>query len=205
MKLSSEQVQLFWREWSKSCQIMNWTRAAGLTSAEIDVKRKSLLRDCGFDSLTKVDRVDGFTKVLNELRVLQGTSLKAGIESEDQTINRSRTLRYSIAAELIPCLELYLENVPEYLSSIMEDKNRWWKIDRPTRDITIMDLTTTQLTQFRFTLNARMHTLRKKAGHSIHDMKTRALVPCICSICRSAEARKSIIAEMASEPQLHEA
>lgn len=214
MNLSTNQVQRFWREWSKSCKVMNWTRAAGFSAEEIDTKRKELLRNCGFDSLTKVTRVDGFTKVLNELLVLQGTSLKAGIESEDQSINRARTIRHQIAAELIPCLELYIQDVPSYLTSIMEDKNRWWKLDRPARDITIMDLDAkpiiktvrgkleefpSQLEQLRYTLAARLNVLRNKADDTIHDMKIRAMVPCNCSRCGAAQ--KIALAEM----ELHEA
>jgi hypothetical protein len=188
MKLSTSQVQRFWREWAASCKVMNWTRTAGLTAAEIDAHRKELLARCGFDSLTKVTRVDGFTKVLNELLVLQGTSLQAGREAEDQTINRARTLRYSIASELIPCLELYVPDVPGYLTSVMEDKQRWWKIDRPVRDITILDLDATQLEQLRYTLNARMHTLRNKAGDTICDMKRAAHIPCDCARCLGSTA-----------------
>jgi hypothetical protein len=66
MKLSTEQVSLFWREWPKACKAMGWTKANGMSAAEIDLKRKEFLLRCGFDSLTKVDRVDGFTKVKNE-------------------------------------------------------------------------------------------------------------------------------------------
>lgn len=183
---------------------MSWTREAGLTAADIDAKRKEFLAGCGFDSLTKVDRVNGFTKVLSELLVLQGTSLQAGLEADDQTINKARVLRHQIASEIIPCLELYIEDVPGYLRSIMEDKNRWWKIDRPACDITILDLDAkpiwkrdkktgkmrpwpSQLEQLQYTLAARLNDKRNEAGHTIHDMKIRAGVPCGCSKCQRAE------------------
>lgn len=200
MKLSTPQVQRFWREWPKSCKAMGWTKESGMSAAKIDLKRKELLARCGFSSLKQVDRVDGFTKVLNELLVMQGASLQAGMEAEDQTINRARTLRHHIINELVPCLELYLADVRGYMTSIMEDKNRWWKIDRPVRKMTLMDLDAqpvwrtdkkigelkewpSQLEQMRYTLTARLNTLRGEAGDTIHDMKLKAGLPCVCAKC----------------------
>jgi hypothetical protein len=57
MNLTGEQVKLFWREWPKGCRANNWT-----IKAEIEATRKELLIRCGFDSLTKVDRLDGFSR-----------------------------------------------------------------------------------------------------------------------------------------------
>jgi hypothetical protein len=202
MRLSSAQVDRFWREWSMSCRAMNWTRAAGLSAAQIDAHRKELLAGCGFPSLTVVDRTDGFTKVLHEVIALRGVSLLAAQETVDPYLNKARVLRNQIAAELIPCLELYVENVPAYITTIMEVKNRWWRIDRPARDITIMDLTAapirkwddkikalkefpSQLEQLQFTLAARLNSLRNKTTDTIHDMRTRAGVPCSCAKCVS--------------------
>jgi hypothetical protein len=68
-------------------------------------RRKEFLARCGFNSLTEVDSVAGFTRVLNELLVLQ----------------------------LVPCLELYLADVRGYLTAIIEDKTRHRQTDRPTR------------------------------------------------------------------------
>jgi hypothetical protein len=201
MKLSTAQVQRFWREWPKSAKAMGWTKANGMSAEQIDAKRKEFLAGCGFKSLTEVDRIDGFTKVLNELLVLQGASLQAGMEAEDLTINKARVLRNQILTELVPCLELYVADVRAYLTAIMEDKNRWWKIDRPACDITLMDLTAqpvrkwdvksksmkewpSQLEQMQYTLAARIQAKRKEAGDTVHDMRTKAGVTCSCAICQ---------------------
>lgn len=186
MKLSPEQVRRFWREWPKSCQAMGWTRERGLTAAQIDAHRKEFLARCGFTSLTLVDRVDGFTKVLKELLVLQGTDLQAACEADDGSINKARTIRYHLLNELVPCLELYIPDVREYMTSILEDNRRWWKLDRPTRDITMMDLNAIQLEKFRYTLSARLNDKRKTAGDTIHDMKIKAGVRCVCAPCERA-------------------
>ncbi len=215
MKLSTAQVQRFWREWPKSCKAMGWTRDAGMSAAEIDAKRKEFLARCGFDSLTKVDRVDGFTKVLNELLVMQGVSIQAGIESEDQTINQARTIRHFILTDQVPCLELYLADVRAYMTSIMEDKKRWWKIDRPACEITLLDLDAkpvfrtdrvtggvkefpSQLEQLKWTLAARLNTLRKASTDSVHDMRIRAGVPCACAMCRGKSVAV-VLAEVLAE------
>lgn len=199
MKLSTSQVQRFWREWPKSCKAMGWTKANGMSADDIDVKRKEFLAGCGFKSLTEVDRTDGFTKVLKELLVLQGTDLQAAREAEDPTINRARVLRNQILTEIIPCLELYRgEKLIEDIAGIMEDKNRWWKIDRPARGMTMMDLDAkpifskagkcvgSQLSQLQWTLARWLNDLRNEAGDSIHGMNQKAGVACKaghCAIC----------------------
>jgi hypothetical protein len=213
MKLSEDQVKLFWREWPKACAVMRWTRAAGMSAKEIDAKRKEFLLRCGFDSLTKVDKLDGFTKVKNELLVLQGVSLKAGLEATDPTLNQARVLRNQILTEIIPCLELYRgEKLVTDIADIMEDKNRWWKLDRPVRGMTLMDLDArpitrtdrktgevkfmgSQLSQMQWTLSRWLNDLRNTAGDTIHQMRTKAGVPCACAICRA-------MAVSADDPEL---
>lgn len=214
MKLSPSQVQRFWREWPKSAKAMGWTKANGLGAAEIDAKRKEFLLKCGFNSLTEVDRVDGFTKVLKELQVLQGVDVDAALESEDLTINRERTFRHFILTDQVPCLELYVADVRGYLTSIMEDKNRWWKIDRPVREITLMDLDAkpvyrtdkktgelkawpSQLEQLKWTLAARINALRNGAGDSVHDMRLKAGLECTCAVCQGRRPAVS-----SDEPEL---
>jgi hypothetical protein len=212
MNLTPSQLRRFWQEWPKSCKAMNWTRTAGLTTAEIDAKRKEFLAGCGFGSLTQVDRVAGFTKVLKELLVLQGVDLSAAREADDPSINRARVLRNKILTELVPCLEIYVEDVNGYITEIIEDKNRWWKIDRPARGMTLMDLDaqpifrrdreTGELKEFPSQLDQMVYTLsaclngsgkmrkgkksrlgfRVAAGQTIHEMKIKAGVPCNCAL-----------------------
>ena len=215
MKLSEEQVKLFWREWPKSCAAMRWTREAGMSAKEIDAKRKEFLLRCGFDSLTKVDKLDGFTKVKNELLVLQGVSINAAQETIDPSLNQARVLRNQILTEIIPCLELYRgEKLVADIADIMEDKNRWWKLDRPARGMTLMDLDArpitrtdrktgeekfmgSQLSQMQWTLARWKNELRNAAGDTIHDMRTKAGVPCACAICRGTR-----VAVSAGDPEL---
>lgn len=188
-----------------------------MSTAAIQTERKALLGRCGFTSLTEVDRVNGFTKVLYELQVLQGTSLQAGLEAEDPTINQARTIRHHILTELVPCLELYIDDVAAYIREIIQDKNRWWKIDRPAREMTLMDLNArpifktdrstgcakawpSPLEQVRFTLQARLNDKRRAAGVTIHEMKIKAGVACSCAKCAQRLPECEIETEPATNP-----
>ena len=214
MLLTAPQLSLFWREWAKTCHAMNWTREAGLTTAAIDAKRREIIAQCGFDSLTKVTVKEGFDRLLNELRCLQGVSLEAAMQATDPALQQAERIRHQILTEYVPCLELYIADVREYMTSIMEDKNRWWKIDRPIRDITLMDLTATpiqlrngrvmpsQLEQLRFTLQRCLNLKRNAAGHTIHQMKIAAGVPCDCArICQSARNQVHLQAALATDDE----
>jgi len=205
MLLSPDQVKSFWRLWSKACKAQNWTTAAGLHALEIDAKRKDFLRSCGFESLTRVDRVDGFTKVKNELLVLMGESIQAGMESEDSLINKARTLRHYILNELAPCLAVYLvddepalrrDAADRYVVSIVTDLACWNKLDRPGREVSLEDLDAkpilkqkrdgstyeapSLLNQVIMTLSARIQARRKESGDTVHHMKLKAGIRCTC-------------------------
>ena len=167
---------------------MNWTKANGMSAAEIDAKRKEFLAACGFTSLTEVDRTDGFTKVLKELLVMQGTDLQAAREvlPDGEQFNQARVLRNQILTELIPCLELYIADVQAYVTEIIEAKTRHWTTDRPARGLTLLDLDAVMLKQVQFTLAARLNAKRKAAGDTGHEMKMKAGVPCQCAtFCRA--------------------
>lgn len=215
MKLSTSQLQRFWREWPKSATAMGWTKANGMSAAAIDAKRKEFLAGCGFSSLTEVDRTDGFTRVLHELIVLQGTSVGSAQETIDPTLNQARVLRNQILTEIIPCLEMYRpETLVADLAGIMEDKNRWWKLDRPAREMTIMDLDArpiyrtdrktgaqkymgSQLSQLQWTLSRWLNDLRNQAGDTVHGMKMKADVSCDCALCRGTRHEAT-----AADPEL---
>jgi len=200
MKLSAAQVQFFWREWPKACKAQCWTKERGFTAADIDAKRKEMLARVGFNSLTEVDRVKGFTRVKNELLILKGKNIQAGIEGHTQHENDKRVLINFIVTDQIPCLELYVEDSMAYMTAILEDKNRWWKIDRPNRQIRLEDLDAkpifkwdaktqsmrefpSQLHQIQYTLSARINTFRNESNHTVHEMRTLAGLRCKCSVC----------------------
>jgi hypothetical protein len=202
MKITPAQRTSIMIEWGKVCKDRGWK--AG--DRDLRLATFSELIGRPITSTDDVGRIDECTKLMKELRAMLGVSVQAAREGDDLTINRARVLRNQIAAEIIPCLEVYVEDVRGYIAAIMEDKNRWWKIDRPARDITIMDLDArpiqrrdgrmmpSQLEQLQYTLAARLNSLRNKAGQSIHVMRTLAGVPCNCSKCVSRRNNAALAA-----------
>jgi len=185
------------RTWQRVCKDRGWK------SSDRDLRLQTFGELIGraIASTDDVGRIDECTKLMKGLTAMLGVSLQAAREADDTSINQGRVLRHQIAGELIPCLELYIQDVPSYITTIIEDKSRWWKLDRPARSMTILDLSAapifrtvngearefpSPLKQLQFTLAARLNSLRKAAGHSIHDMKIKASVPCGCSACVSA-------------------
>jgi hypothetical protein len=183
MNLSHDQVKRFWYLWKQVCLANAWTKDAGLSAADIDARRKAILRECGFASLTTVDRTAGFTKVKNKLLILIGTDLQAAQEDQDATANTSRNHRWVIEKEILPCLALYLEDVTGYVAGILADTLRHYKTDRPTRPPGLGDLTPAQMHRTLMTLSARLNAKRKSAGDTIHEMRTKAGVRCDCAGC----------------------
>lgn len=200
MLLTKNQVSRFWRDWA------GIVKANGWNSATADQRRKEMLSRAGFTSLTLVDTRAGFDAVLAQLGAMRD-DLTRTVEIEDRAIGEARRLRQVIRDEIVPCLALYEPDPERYLQSVIEDKIRWHKTDKPTRPPTIDDLTATptyrrvppcfslkefpsQLKQVLMTLNARTHAKRKAAGHTIHDMLTRAGLPCACAQCDRRTTRK---------------
>lgn len=198
MILAPDQVKSFWYLWPQACRANGWTKENGLSAAAIDAKRKEILRECGFDSLTMVDRTDGFTKVKNKLLILIGTDLKAAGEDQDTTENTARNHRYILEKEIIPCLALYEEHATGYVATVIAGLSRHYKEDRPTRPPTLADLDTkpsfrkvrgqwkqgpSQMLQALMTLSGRLHVKRKAAGDTIHDMNLKAGLECHCAPC----------------------
>jgi hypothetical protein len=216
MKLSAEQVPLFWKLWSKACKANRWNKAGGMSAAEVDAQRKELLARCGFKSLKEVDPHAGFSRVKRELLMLDD-QLQGAKEEIDPHIETSRTSRWFIEHDLIPCLALYVEDVDAYVVKVATDKFRWRTRDAMERQITLDDLSDepvfrevrgklqefpSQLEQLKFTLSGRLNGkdgFRKQSGHSVHDMRTKAGLPCRCARCsRSAVV---VAQEAVEEPE----
>lgn len=212
MKITPSQRITVMKLWQRVC------KDRGLKASDRDLRLKTFGDLVGrpLVSTDDVGRVDECTKLMKGLEAMLGISIQAAREADDTTINRARVLRYQIINEIVPCLELYIEDVRSYIAGIMADKNRWWKIDRPAREIEITDLDATpiirtdkltgqprefpsQLEQLQYTLTARLSAKRKEAGHTVHDMRTQAKVHCACAKCQS----KRIINSLSEINQIH--
>ena len=197
MNVTDSQIQTIQILWSRVCKDRGWKSS----DKEFRLANFSEIVGRPLTSTKEIGRIDECTKLMKSLKAMLGIDLKAARESDDLTINQARVWRNQIVSELVPCLELYIADVAGYMASIMEDKNRWWKIDRPARGMTLMDLDAkptfrtdrrtsqtvempSQLKQMQFTLAARLNTLRNEAGDTVHDMRTKARLNCTCALCR---------------------
>lgn len=186
MILSKPQTDTFWRLWSQACSAQGWTRTAGLNAAEIDRRRKEFLRGCGFESLTQVDRTAGFTRVLNELRILVNPDLQAAAETIQPERNEARVFRFVIREQLLPCLALYEPDPVGYLRTILDGKTRWVQAGDGPVAPALDDLSAPMLKQVLMTVTARLAAKRAAAGQTEHEMRTEAGVGCDCADCRKA-------------------
>jgi len=210
MTVTAAQVKTIQILWTRVCKDRGWKSS----DKPFRLTQFSEIVGRPLTSTTEVGRIDECTKLMKTLKAMLGVDVKAARESDDLTINQARVLRNQILTELVPCLELYIGDVAGYMAAIMEDKNRWWKIDRPTRGMTLMDLDAkptfrmdrrtgqtvempSQLSQMQFTLAARLNTLRKEAGDTVHDMRTKARLNCTCAVCRGIRNALS-----AADPEL---
>lgn len=184
MKLSKAQVTLFWRLWGQVCRYQGWTVELGLTRAEIEQRRKSLLADCGFNSLTRVDRSAGFGRVKAALMTLCD-NLDGAIEADNPSLDEARRLRHVITWELMPQLARLPElacaedGVIGYVERICQDKfslPRDWQLDlddldarpiiRARADGSLQE-SPSQLHQLLITLTARLRSHQRVS--QMHD------------------------------------
>ena len=201
MNISDSQRVSIMVLWGKVCKDRGWKSS----DKSFRLAKFSEILGRPLASTNDVERLDECTKLMAELKCLLGVSVQAGQEACDPTLNRARVIRNQILTEIVPCLELYRgDKLPADIADIMEDKNRWWKLDRPGRGITLMDLDDwpifrydkaagkkkfcgSQLKQMQWTLSRWLNELRNQAGDSIHDMKKKANVACDCAACKKAE------------------
>ena len=199
--------------WSKVCKDRGWKAS----DKALRLAKFSEIIGRPIASSDQIERIDECTKLMKELQAMLGVSVQAALEADNLYINRARVLRNVILTELVPCLELYVADVNAYIAEIMEDKNRWWKIDRPSRGMTLMDLSAEPIRKFDFKtrtmkefpsqLDQMVYTLssclngsgkvragkksrlgfRVAANDTLHDMKTKAGIPCGCVDCSRAK------------------
>ena len=71
--------------WHGACRSQHWNPS----DREFRLAKLSEIVGRKIASTDDIERVDEFTKVKNELLILQGVSLQAGIEGSDTTVNKS--------------------------------------------------------------------------------------------------------------------
>lgn len=146
MLLTRPQLSHFWRTWSQLTKRHHWD------PVESDAQRHALLQRAGFTSLTLVDKLKGYDRVLQELAALQQPD---NLEPQLREIQMPRTrLVYAIHELANKITSTPLSGQNSYLAAVMLDKHGHLDLDR---------LSEQQLEQLRNTLAARLSTKRRSA------------------------------------------
>jgi bacterioferritin-associated ferredoxin len=183
--MTSKQNQLYWREWAA-------VRRIDKTADRHALHAEALGQDKSHTEFTNAD----FDRVLGVFRAItQPANLNGQVRQQQQPRHRQEHR----LAEIQSCLGLYVDDVAGYVARVVADKfgvpvagartledlsdqPRW----RRNGDGELIELPS-ELKQVLMTLWARVNGLRNQAGHSLHEMRTRAGVPCDCAkICRKA-------------------
>ena len=152
MILSKPQQQRFWREWSAACRAQGWTAANTWTSAQIETERHALLSRAGFDSLTQVDKLAGFDRLLAELAALtHPADIEPQLREQAMPLTRLKFACRTLAGQIVRHSPV-LGNSDAYIRSIALDKFGSVDLDA---------LSEAQLIQLRNTLSARLSAKRR--------------------------------------------
>lgn len=114
-------------------------------------------------------------------------------------------------AEIQACLGLYMEDVAGYVATIAASRFRNIEggsftlddlSDHPNARVIKGELVElpSDAMQFIMTLWSRLQEFRRQAGHSLHDMRTLAGMPCECAQCRRPVTLADVAPELATHP-----
>jgi len=181
--MSPKQTQLYWREW------------AAVRRADPQADRQALtVRALGRARSSKEFSNADLDKVL---AVFRAVSRPADVDGQLRQQGQARARREHRIDEVMRCLGVYVEDVEGYVARIVADK-----LGVPADgSLTLADVSDeptvrtrrdgvaypgpSDLEQVLMTLWARVQPLRRARGHTLHEMKLAAGVPCACAkICR---------------------
>lgn len=198
----SQRITLMADWWPAACRTQGWN--VNDRQRRMDELSRAVGRPLAsaneLNSTSDVDAVKAHLGMLAD-------NVAATIETDHPEQGRARRLRITIREQL-KCLGIYLSSevgrvtpcapspAEQYLAEIIKDK---FKHGSRAMPLTIDDLNAdpitarnrfggesnipSQLDQVIMTLARSIQAKRKAAGHSIHEMKKAAGVPCHCSAC----------------------
>lgn len=184
--MTKDQHGLYLRLWGKACIAQGWTTAKGLTSIQIDAKRKEQ-HAIVFGSPISAKQINprGMFDDIKAHFLMLTDNIKGTIETDHAEIGEARRLR-KLIEEHLKCLALYHPDPEAYLTAILLDKFRGvTDLDSLSAKRSYLERPS-QLEQVVWTLNRCINGkegLRNQAGHSLHDMRTRAGLECDCTLC----------------------
>jgi hypothetical protein len=161
MLLSKAQSSWFWREWAKACSVQGWQ------GDEKEQRRREVLLEVGFDSLTKVDKTAGFDRLKARVMALQYRLEGATNEVFPANGDMRRHL-HLIRTRHIPALARLVPDPAAYVAEVCRDKfghrGPWYRLgDHP-------ETGPRRVQELLFTLAARVSSLRRAADAGKSDI-----------------------------------
>lgn len=154
--MTPKQTALYWRSFGQA-------RKARPDADRVEITRQAL----GYHKSSKELSDREFDLVLQAFWAIANPDQ---IDPQVRQINGDRRRLLWRIAESARCLQLYVENTDAYIGKILSAKFGIHPGD--PRDIE--DLKNPELLQLQSTLWARANALRKKAGHTVSEMRQRA-------------------------------
>ena len=195
--MSPKQKSLYWREW------------AAVHKADPSIDRHALhIAALGKDKSSLAFTNEDLDKVLGQMRAI---SKPTSVEAQLRQLNQTKTrLLWKITMEqctlLAVCLHPDISSAPPdlnasfkasaYILAIARDKFQVGRpVPRAPSDLrsTLEQLDPKQLEHLRSTLAQRINDLRRQKGHTIHQMRQLACLPCDCKQCGSRARAASAV------------
>lgn len=181
--MTKAQDRLYWREWG------------AVRRARPEADRHALhAQALGYQRSHTAFSNREFDLVLGAFRAV---SRPASVGTQIRQQRQPRTRAEHRLSEIQACLGLYVEDVAGYVAKVAADKfgvpvNGAFDLEdldwrpRVRRNWQTKELEegASQGSQLLMTLWARLQPMRQQAGHSLHDMRTLAGVPCACLRCK---------------------
>lgn len=183
--MSPKQKSLYWREW------------AAVHKADPSIERHEVhIAALGKDKSSLDFTNEDFDKVLGQMRAIsKPTSLEAQLRQLNQTKTR---LLWKICTEQLTLLGVYGKNA-YYIYALALDKfpGSTARAASGVPSFNLRDalspLDPKQLEHLRSTLAQRINDLRRQKGHTIHEMRQLACLPCDCKQCGSRARAASAV------------
>lgn len=183
MGLNERQLKLYWRAWAE-------VRRVNPQQERDELTVRALGKRVSVKDFTNAD----FDRVL---AVFRAVSRPADVDGQLRQQGQARARREHKIDEVMRCLGVYVEDVAGYVARIVADK-LGVPVDGSLTLADVSDEPTVRtrrdgvaypgpsdLEQILMTLWARVQPLRRARGHTLHEMKLAAGVPCACAkICR---------------------
>lgn len=169
--MTARQRTLYWREWQAVLRVYP-------EADRHELHVQSLGKDKSSSDFSNAD----LDKVLATFRAITRPS---DLDGQLRQVHQPETRALYALDQAMRCLALYVADAAAYRDTILHS---FW----PGRSLG--DLRADQVHTLRMTIWARVNGadgMRSQAGHSLHEMRTLAHIPCECRICRPVQKRVS--------------